>query len=274
MRRKLRGALDSAVARLPEDVQQQSAYVQAYRDSLAMPQAGAIGVFGNLVSGVAVDVFALAARVAGRAALERAEGMMIDELDIDPAKARALLTEVFQAPARPSGSAATVRERMGKLVDARCASFGADARTTLADTLTADVIRRRCTVEAPAHGTAAHTAQAVETYYARLECGLIKEGVQPQRARALVLGEKTAMHNEVLASANGPLAAVVKLPGPAADTPAGATAATRVLLDKLTAGVRNNDLGKAATPLRAVPLSLRPQAVSTRPQQRAASSTR
>jgi hypothetical protein len=187
-----------------------------------------------------------------------AESLMIDELGFDPAQAGAMV-EAFQvrtAAAAASTGRSGVRERARSLVDGNCAHFGSDARAALADALTFDVARKRYPLATPQHGTVAQLMQHVEIHYARLEHASIKEGVRPEHARALALEGKTALFDDALAGTNDLLRAAVKMPAPDADSAAGAAAATRILLDKLTVHVHEKETGKVATPLNAVPLSL------------------
>src|SRR5262249_43686413 len=73
--------------------------------------------------------------------IKRAEGVM-HELGVDPAKARTVMGEVFNAESKAHGDFDVerfVRERLSEL--------GADARTTLADTLRLDKVRGRVGLE-------------------------------------------------------------------------------------------------------------------------------
>jgi hypothetical protein len=183
---------------------------------------------------------------------------MIDELGLDRTQAGAML-EMFRVrnlAATASGGTSGVRARARRLVDEHCADIGSDARTALADALTFDAIRKRCPLETSQQRTVAQLLQQVESHFAGLERELTEEGVGREHARALVLEGKTTLFDDALAGSNDLLRTAVKTKAPDARSAAGAAAATRTLLDKLTVRVRDNKAGNVTTPLHAVPLSL------------------
>jgi hypothetical protein len=195
--------------------------------------------------------------------IKRAEGVMT-ELGVDPVKAKTLMGEVFQAESQGGAFDVQgfVRERAGKLVGERFPELPADARTTIADTMTLDAVRKRVDLQPPARGTAGQHVKEVEAYYGRLEAELVKEGIKPDRARTLVLAEKTAMYDEALAHTNGALAGNPVL-GNTADpnTSTGTAAATRQSVDQLAHG--------AAEPLPEVQVLHTERSADGRPGQRA-----
>jgi hypothetical protein len=208
---------------------------------------------------------AVFATIANHTAGRHAEAVMLHELGLDPARVRGVLNEALDQSGKRGAQVVEMqclaRERMGRIVDARFAHFGFDARAVLADALTLDLVRERIHFDGPLDAAPARQVDEIETYYARLHAELVREGVRPQRADDLVRGEKIATYDQALAANKGlPTPADAKTPVADARTAEGATATTRQLLEKLVQRPHGaGGVGRTGTPLRGVPLTLQPR---------------
>jgi hypothetical protein len=149
-----------------------------------------------------------------RSTLKRAEHVMVNELGLDPTKARGLsdvMGDLFHAesimdPRFVKDGAFDVegftRERAGKLVDQKFPGLGENARTQILDNATVDAARRRISVEPPKNGGVREQVQYIDEFHGRLESELVKMGVKADRARELAQSEKTAMYDEALTATN------------------------------------------------------------------------
>ena len=168
--------------------------------------------------------------------VRRAEGVM-NEMGLDATKAKQLMGEVFTAEGQSKSLDVDgfVRERAGKLIAEKFPELPADARQTLADTVTMDKVRGRVTLQLPGKGaSSAEYIKAVEGYYGKVQGELVKEGIHPDQAKTMVLGEKEAMYREVLDKSNGVLGAGA--PGGNSPDPrllGGSSGATRNAIDQL-----------------------------------------
>lgn len=187
--------------------------------------------------------------MSNRNTINRAEHVMVNELGLDPTKARGLMGDLFHAestgdPRYGKDGAFNVegftRERAARLVDQKFPGLGENARTQILDNATVDAARRRISIEPPKNGSVKEQVQYVDEFHGQLESELVKMGVKSDRARELAQSEKTEMYGEALTATGLPEkgAEGVLDGGGGADpnTPAGAGAATRHKVEELVRG--------------------------------------
>ena len=177
---------------------------------------------------------------------------MVNELGLDPRKARGLTGELFHAestmdPRFVKDGAFNVegftRDRAAKLLDQKFPGLGENARTQILDNATVDAARSRISVEPPKNGGVREQVQYVDEFHGRLESELVKMGVKSDRARELAQSEKTEMYDQALAATNARARGEEGAPdGGGADpnTPAGAGAATRHKVEELMRGANQD----------------------------------
>lgn len=190
--------------------------------------------------------------MSNRNTLKRAEHVMVNELGIDPTKARGLMGDLFHAestldPRFVKDGAFSVegftRERAAKLVDQKFPGLGENARTQILDNATVDAARSRISLEPPKNGGIREQVQYIDEFHGRLESELVKMGVKPDRARELAQSEKTEMYDQALAATNARAKGEEGAPGGGGsdpNTPAGAGAATRHRVEELMRGTNQD----------------------------------
>ena len=190
--------------------------------------------------------------MSNRNTIKRAEHVMVNELGLDPTKARGLMGDLFHAestmdPRFVKDGAFNVegftRERAAKLVDQKFPGLGENARTQILDNATVDAARRRINIEPPKNGGVREQVQYIDEFHGRLESELVKMGVKSDRARELAQSEKTAMYDQALAATNAREKGAEGAPdggGSDPNTPTGAGAATRHKVEELMRGTNQD----------------------------------
>lgn len=183
--------------------------------------------------------------MSNRSTIKRAEHVMVNELGLDPARARSVMGDLFHAdsvrdPRFVKDGAFNVegftRDRAGKLLDQKFPGLGENARTQILDNATVDAARSRISIQPPKNGGVKEQIQYIDEVHGRLESELVKMGVKSDRARELAQSEKTAMYDQALATTNAREKGAEGAPdGGVADpnTPTGAGAATRHKVEDL-----------------------------------------
>ena len=190
--------------------------------------------------------------MSNRNTLKRAEHVMVNELGLDPTKARGLMGELFHAestmdPRFVKDGAFNVegftRDRAAKLVDQKFPGLGENARTQILDNATVDAARRRISLEPPKNAGVREQVQYIDEFHGRLESELVKMGVKSDRARELAQSEKTEMYDQALAATNAREKGAEGAPdggGSDPNTPTGAGAATRHKVEALMRGTNQD----------------------------------
>jgi hypothetical protein len=190
--------------------------------------------------------------MSNRKTLKRAEHVMVNELGLDPTKARGLAGELFHAestmdPRFVKNGAFDVegftRERGAKLVEQKFPGLNENARTQILDSATVDAARSRISIEPPKNGGVREQVQYIDEFHGRLESELVKMGVKSDRARELAQSEKTEMYDQALAATNAREKGAEGAPGGSGsdpNTPTGVGAATRHKVEELMRGTNQD----------------------------------
>ena len=167
--------------------------------------------------------------------LKRSEGVMVNELGIDPKQAKSLMGDIFHAESLNNqlDVESFTRERAAKILDARVPDLGKDARSTLLDSLTLDSVRKKLPFDPPKSATPQEMAGEVQNYYKHVERELIHKGVAPDQARQLAEADKTAIYQEALEKTNGSLGQEPPRGPGAGSTPGSSASSTRQALQQL-----------------------------------------
>src|SRR5450631_2008910 len=186
-----------------------------------------------------------------RNTLERAEHVMVNELGLDPRKARGLAGDLFHAESTmdpryvkhgPFDVEGFTRERGAKLLDQKFPGLNENARTQILDNATVDAARSRISIEPPKNGGVREQVQYIDEFHGRLESELVKMGVKSDRARQLAQSEKTEMYDQALAATNARAKGEEGPPHGDADpnSATGAGAATRHKVEELMRGTNQD----------------------------------
>jgi hypothetical protein len=189
--------------------------------------------------------------MSNRNTIKRAEHVMVNELGLDPTKARGVMGDLFHAesirdPRFVRDGVFNVegftRDRAGKLLDQKLPGLGENARTQILDSATVDAARSRISGEPPRNGGVRDQVQYIDEFHGRLESELVKMGVKSDRARELAQSEKTAMYDQALAATNARAKGEEGPPQGDADpkSATGAGAATRHRVEELMRGTNKD----------------------------------
>src|ERR1700751_4335264 len=149
--------------------------------------------------------------MSNRSTLNRAEHVMVNELGLDPTKARGLMGDLFHAEStmdpryvKKGGFDVEgfTREHAAKLLDQKFPGLNENARTQILDSATVDAARSRIAMEPPKNGSVKEQVQYVNEFHGRLESELVKMGVKSDRAHELAQSEQTAVYDEALTATN------------------------------------------------------------------------